>query len=42
MWSIVFILVFVVLYCWIGVYQPAQQIKKSSFSEKRKWVKRLK
>jgi hypothetical protein len=36
------VLVFVSLYIWIGVYQPIQQIKKASFSEKRKWVEKFK
>jgi hypothetical protein len=35
------VILFSILYVWIGWYQPAQQIKKSSFSEKRKWVERL-
>ena len=35
------IILFFVLYVWVGWYLPIQQIKKSSFSEKRKWVDRL-
>ena len=35
------ILIFIVLYIWIGIYQPIQQIKKASFKEKREWVKKL-
>jgi hypothetical protein len=35
------ILLFIVLYIWIGIYQPIQHIKKASFKEKREWVKKL-
>jgi hypothetical protein len=31
----------IVLYVWIGIYQPIQQIKRASFKEKREWVKKL-
>jgi len=42
MFTIIIIIIFIILYAWIGVYQPIQHIKKSSFSEKRKWVEKLK
>jgi hypothetical protein len=41
MMLIISILIFVILYGWIGIYQPVKQIKKSTFSEKREWVKKL-
>lgn len=41
MYLVICIIGFLILYGWIGIYQPINQIKNSSFSEKREWVKKL-